>query len=232
MHRGVVRRWALIFPVCLACSSGGDDGGTATDGSGDGTTGTTAAGGTTGEDPSTSGSPTTTSGPDGSSTGAESGSETQGTDGDSASGSTSGTGGGTTGSASGTGGSGGGTAGSGGGGTGGGEPGMCPEDMGERPEHTMYACCSVSGGSIAGCLQVLNAICISDPVTRVGFCTAPGCSDPMLDCDPAPAGTASPTCIDDGVDVFCALDCSAGTCPDGMTCSRITVMGAFREICL
>lgn len=109
----------------------------------------------------------------------------------------------------------------------------CPDDIGDRPPHAMYACCSVSGGDVSGCLQVLNAICITDRNSGVGFCTAPGCEDPEADCDPAPegSGTAVPTCIDDGTDTFCALDCQDGPCPLGMTCRAITVLGQPHEIC-
>ncbi|RMH00482.1 MAG: hypothetical protein D6705_00265 [Deltaproteobacteria bacterium] len=56
------------------------------------------------------------------------------------------------------------------------------------------------------------------------FCTISNCSNPALDCDPSPGGTATPICVPNGASSFCALDCSNGkTCPTGMTCYNVTV---------
>jgi hypothetical protein len=51
------------------------------------------------------------------------------------------------------------------------------------------------------------------------FCTNTNCSNPALDCDPAP-GDAPPICVNSS---WCALDCTTETCPTGMTCYDVTV---------
>ncbi|HWB77203.1 MAG TPA: hypothetical protein VG755_19690 [Nannocystaceae bacterium] len=48
---------------------------------------------------------------------------------------------------------------------------------------------------------------------------APSCNDDT-DCPPPTSGEASPTCIGQGQNKGCALECSGdGECPDGMECS-------------
>lgn len=90
----------------------------------------------------------------------------------------------------------------------------------EQPDSGMYSACE----SAADCVG-LNACVIPDGGS-VGYCTRTPCTDPGVDCDPSPGGTASPTCVDApvgaGTSAVCALGCDAGeTCPSPMQCQSV-----------
>jgi hypothetical protein len=59
-----------------------------------------------------------------------------------------------------------------------------------------------------------------------GYCSAPDCSNPIVDCSPPPVGNATPVCIGimdqampPNVHSVCALDCTGGAvCPPGLEC--------------
>jgi hypothetical protein len=93
---------------------------------------------------------------------------------------------------------------------------------GQQPESGMYAHCLdvAECGGFPVCLQ------ISDGNGEVvdGICTVPFCEDPVIDCDPAPGGTAQAACIAVGNENDCVLDCAGGkTCPGGMICWDVGV---------
>jgi hypothetical protein len=92
-------------------------------------------------------------------------------------------------------------------------------DDGGQPGTGMYAHClapeQCAGGSINVCITINDG--------RTGFCTNSTCTNPAVDCDPSPGGTAEPICypitINDMPAQSCALDCAGGkTCPGGMQC--------------
>jgi Cleaved Adhesin Domain len=73
--------------------------------------------------------------------------------------------------------------------------------------------------------------CVSDMAGTLGWC-GETCADADDDasCSAAPSGTATPDCVDvsNGMDAFfCALNCSEGDCPEGMTC-----LGGGLPICV
>lgn len=81
----------------------------------------------------------------------------------------------------------------------------------------MYADCLVP----EDCVAPTN-VCIVVNMTA-GFCTNMACSNPATDCEPAPGGTAVPTCfpieLNGTPTASCALSCANGeVCPAGMTC--------------
>lgn len=85
-------------------------------------------------------------------------------------------------------------------------------------------------GMWAHCLQDQFDNCVRSATTCIyvtdpddGYCTSTGCSDPVADCDPPPAGaSAIPFCMAAGGDSFCALDCSSATCSPNMECRLVT----------
>lgn len=118
----------------------------------------------------------------------------------------------------------GGTAGGGdtaGGGTTGGSALMCPADMGDRPGTGQYSCCTVEGDEVTGCGTAPNNFCIH--LDGLGYCTNTMCEDPTTDCEVAPGSTATatPICVPLEDANSCALDCSTGDCPTGMTCQAL-----------
>lgn len=111
----------------------------------------------------------------------------------------------------------------------------CPPDMGERPASGAYSCCSVNDMVVTGCSTAPNTLCVNLTDTGLGYCTNTTCMDPAMDCEPVfGSGTATVTCVDGGANQFCALDCSAGTCPDGMACRAVvfTMGGPTVNICM
>lgn len=64
--------------------------------------------------------------------------------------------------------------------------------------------------------------------TADGFCTS-SCTDASV-CETPATGTATPTCEDlSGDGPICYLECSTGTCPDGMVCND--QLFATRSVC-
>ncbi|MBX7078624.1 MAG: hypothetical protein K1X88_05500 [Nannocystaceae bacterium] len=104
-------------------------------------------------------------------------------------------------------------------------------DLGERPEAmgAMYSACS----QVEECAPL--GYCVY-PTREGGFCSA-RCAAPgdASTCDEAPGEGAEVSCLDIGLpegDEVCALDCSAGGCPQGMRCEAIaTPAGQERRIC-
>lgn len=97
-----------------------------------------------------------------------------------------------------------------------GSTGMGDDSGLEQPADGMYSECMVP----ADCSMVTSNVCVTINGGS-GFCTNMGCTNPAVDCDPSPGGTAPPICfpVDDTL-TSCALDCSAGQiCPTGMTCT-------------
>lgn len=96
--------------------------------------------------------------------------------------------------------------------------------MGMQPAMGMYADCTVAACS--GLANVCLTITEND-IDLGAFCTAQGCANPALDCDPSPGGTATPVCLDATVngmpDSLCALSCAGGaTCPAPMICAPLS----------
>ena len=97
---------------------------------------------------------------------------------------------------------------------------------GMQPADGMYSPCVVPrdcGFAPELCITITDA----DDMLLDGFCSETTCTNPAVDCDPSPGGTAPPICIDvtvDGAtDSACVLDCTGGaTCPTGMTCYALT----------
>jgi hypothetical protein len=95
-----------------------------------------------------------------------------------------------------------------------------------QPADGMYSMCTVPED--CGNLPVF---CVTDADATDGFCSETGCTNPAVDCDPAPGGTATPACvgpfdIDGNNEMGCALDCTGGlVCPAGMVCMNFTDLG-------
>ena len=95
-----------------------------------------------------------------------------------------------------------------------------------QPADGMYSTCTMADD--CGNLPIF---CITNADATDGFCSETGCANAAADCDPAPGGTATPTCIGpldiDGSDeMACALSCSGGlVCPTGMACMNFTDLG-------
>lgn len=102
---------------------------------------------------------------------------------------------------------------------------------GDQPASGMWAHCTEDDNT--NCAAGANDVCVFLDATE-GLCSAQGCVTPALDCDPAPAGTTAPAiCADAVVTGVCALDCSVGDCPDGMTCTTVSInMGPDTDICV
>jgi hypothetical protein len=88
----------------------------------------------------------------------------------------------------------------------------------EQPDSGMYSDCAV----ITDCVGQNICVVVADD----GYCSTTPCTDPTMDCDASPGGTATPICaqimVGMAMSTACALDCSAGkTCPGGMTCSML-----------
>jgi hypothetical protein len=92
-------------------------------------------------------------------------------------------------------------------------------DDGNPPGTGMYSHClapeQCPGGAVNVCMTIGDNL--------AGFCTNSMCTNPAVDCDPSPGGTAEPMCapttLNNQPAQVCALDCSAGkTCPVGMQC--------------
>lgn len=92
--------------------------------------------------------------------------------------------------------------------------GTCTE---VRPTTGQYADCDADADCSSdtnGCLWFEHP----DDGSIRGFCSVPCEGGTPSNCDPAPSGTAVPSCFGPGP-VWCALDCGAGrTCPTGMEC--------------
>lgn len=104
------------------------------------------------------------------------------------------------------------------------------DEPGTRPgPGAMYSAC----GSVSECVPL--EFCVF-PTREGGYCSAAcGPDDDVSACAPAPGDGASVSCLDIGTPdgrTVCALDCSDGACPTGMTCEAIaTPSGAARDIC-
>jgi hypothetical protein len=102
-------------------------------------------------------------------------------------------------------------------------------DGGERPgPGEMYSACS----RVSECAPL--EFCVF-PTREGGFCSdACDRGDDPSPCAPSP-GEAVVTCLDIGTPdgrTACALDCSEGSCPNGMSCEAIaTPSGVRRDIC-
>lgn len=104
------------------------------------------------------------------------------------------------------------------------------EDPGERPgPGAMYSACS----TVNDCTPL--EFCVF-PTREGGYCSA-ACApnDDTSTCAPAPGDTVEVSCLDIGTPdgrTACALDCSDGACPSGMTCEAIaTPSGGARDVC-
>ena len=107
------------------------------------------------------------------------------------------------------------------------------EDAGEggvRPgAGAMYSACS----TVSECTPL--EFCVF-PTREGGYCSAAcvAAEDPSA-CAEAPGDTVTVSCLDIGTPdcrTACALDCSDGPCPHGMTCEAIaTPSGQKRDIC-
>ncbi len=100
-----------------------------------------------------------------------------------------------------------------------------------QPTTGMYEHCHADQ---LNCDQDLT--CLSTAISGVpdGFCSAPACSNPAVDCEPAPAGVgATPACgtLSDG-NSYCRLACTAGTCPQGMVCANSDWNGSTLASCV
>ena len=102
--------------------------------------------------------------------------------------------------------------------------------VGECPgAGAMYSACS----TVAECTPL--EFCVF-PTREGGYCSA-ACApnDDPSPCAPAPGDTVSVSCLDIGTPdgrTACALDCSDGPCPEGMTCEAIaTPSGDRRDVC-
>jgi len=102
--------------------------------------------------------------------------------------------------------------------------------VGERPgAGEMYSACS----TVAECAPL--EFCVF-PTREGGYCSA-ACApnDDPSPCAAAPGDTVSVSCLDIGTPdgrTACALDCSDGPCPEGMTCEAIaTPSGDRRDVC-
>jgi hypothetical protein len=104
-------------------------------------------------------------------------------------------------------------------------------DPGERPSSpgAMYSACA----TVDECAPL--PLCVF-PTREGGYCSA-SCVGPddASGCAPAPGAGAEVSCLDIGLPdgaTACALDCSQGVCPTGMTCEAIeTPAGDPRRIC-
>ena len=94
---------------------------------------------------------------------------------------------------------------------------------GSQPATGMYAHCYDMFFDNCGAAA---PICVNITGEMDGYCTADGCANPALDCDPAPGGTAQPFCFAAGGYSMCGLDCSSGeSCATGMVCTIISFDG-------
>ena len=106
-----------------------------------------------------------------------------------------------------------------------------PKTLEERPFPTgeLYAACDHGDAC-------LDEWCLS-PVDEPGFCTQlcdPADADVAAYCGelPSGSGTAAIACVQIGEQAACALDCDAGrSCPSGMRCEQVDVLGEPRAIC-
>lgn len=106
--------------------------------------------------------------------------------------------------------------------------------MGGQPDTGMWAHCIE--GELDNCINGATT-CLYLTGEDDGYCTASGCVNPDVACDPAPAdATAVPICITGDMVAFCALDCSGGeTCPAGMIClQNLTLDGGVTtwDVCM
>lgn len=97
-----------------------------------------------------------------------------------------------------------------------------------QPADGMYSMClqGMDCGNMPNlCIQSVDAD--MNPID--GFCSTTGCSNPAMDCDPAPGGTAVPVCVPITVNAMaqmaCALNCQGLVCPTGMMCVNFTDLG-------
>ncbi|MEM6996636.1 MAG: hypothetical protein AAF721_39395 [Myxococcota bacterium] len=100
-----------------------------------------------------------------------------------------------------------------------------------QPADGMWAHCDIDAPDCANGLT-----CLTTTVNGVldGYCSATPCSNPSLECDPAPAGaTATPQCgtLEDG-NPYCRLDCAVGSCPAGMLCTSNMWDGVTEATCV
>lgn len=99
---------------------------------------------------------------------------------------------------------------------------------GDQPANGMWASCVMDDFANCGAADT----CVH--LGADGFCTVQGCTNPAVDCDPAPAGTSvTPICADAVSTAVCALDCTAGSCPNGMACMTVAINeGPEYNICV
>ena len=99
---------------------------------------------------------------------------------------------------------------------------------GAQPVSGMWAHCVMD--DFSNCGMADTCVYLDDN----GFCTAQGCTNAGLDCDPAPAGTSvTPICADAVSTAVCALDCSTAACPSGMVCTTLSInMGPEYDLCI
>ena len=99
---------------------------------------------------------------------------------------------------------------------------------GDQPANGMWAPCVMDDFANCGAADT----CVH--LGADGFCTVQGCTNPAVDCDPAPAGTSvTPICADAVSTAVCALDCTAGSCPNGMACTTVAINeGPEYNICV
>lgn len=89
-----------------------------------------------------------------------------------------------------------------------------------NPPADLWSLCSTDTDCLSGACVVLSV----GGEIHGGYCSAPNCSNAVVDCSPPAAGNATPICLDIMDQVMnahsvCALDCSGGaTCPLGLVC--------------
>lgn len=99
---------------------------------------------------------------------------------------------------------------------------------GDQPVNGMWAPCVMDDFANCGAADT----CVH--LGADGFCSVQGCSNPAVDCDPAPAGTSvTPICADAVSTAVCALDCTGASCPNGMECTTVSINeGPEYSICV
>lgn len=113
------------------------------------------------------------------------------------------------------------------------DDGPPPPGGGVQPATGMWAHC------FTGMLDACDGLgCLSSSPGGVdnGYCTDL-CTIPAIDCPP-PAGATTPSICVEAMDMdgmllgICALDCSAASCPTGMSCELIDFNGVATDVCL
>ncbi|MCA9652530.1 MAG: hypothetical protein H6712_20945 [Myxococcales bacterium] len=93
---------------------------------------------------------------------------------------------------------------------------------GMQPASGMYSACTVADDCDSLCITIQDDM----GVVQGGFCSDYPCTNPAIDCDPSPGGTAVPACIGVEIngtpDTACYLDCTGGlSCAPPMVCTPI-----------